>query len=476
MLKLSLALPEITLLFVLLGVLLADLYVPVTKRKFIHWVTLIGLGIVALVIWGVHEFLPAIGPSQHYAHDRLADIIKLGILTVSFFTFIYAEHYLQARNILRGEFYTLALASILGMFVLVSANSLLVIYLGLELLSLPLYALIAMQRDARLNVEAAMKYFVLGSLASAILLFGISIIYGATGFITLPEIAATVPNLILADQKLLLSVGLVFIVSGIAFKLGAVPFHMWIPDVYSGAPTIVTTFIASASKLAGIAMAIRLLDQGLGSLLADWQPLCMALALLSLVIGNVVAIVQTDIKRLLGYSAIGHMGFIFLGLFVGNAEAYSAILFYGLVYALMITAAFGLLMLLDSAGAEVQTVEDLKGLAARNPWYAFLMLIIMFSLAGIPPLAGFYAKFLVLEALAEYHSMWLVGIALFFSVIAAFYYLRIVKIMYFAEPDNPDPIVNLKPFQYAISINTLLIVLIGIIPAPLISWCMTAFI
>jgi len=469
------AFPEIFLLGVIVTVLLADLYLPISRRKIVYWLTLIGVGITAFIVWGAHTFLPETGTSRHYIHDRLGDIVKLGILFVSFFIFIYAEHYLLNRNFLRGEFYILSLSSILGMFILVSANSLLTIYLGLEVLSLPLYALVAMQRDSHFNTEAAMKYFVLGSLASAILLFGISIIYGATGYIILSEVANVIPNLIFADQQLLLAVGVVFLVAGIAFKLGAVPFHMWIPDVYSGAPTIVTTLIASASKLAGIVMAIRLLSQMLGDLAIDWQPLCMVLAILSLVIGNVVAIVQSDIKRLLGYSAIGHIGFIFLGLYVGTPEAYSAILFYGLVYAITITAAFGLLILLDNTGVEMQTVEDLKGLAARNPWYAFLMLLVMFSLAGIPPLAGFYAKFLVLQALAENHSMWLVGIALFFSVIGAFYYLRIIKIMYFAEPDNPDPIVNPKPLHYVITVNTLAILLIGIIPAPLISWCQTAF-
>jgi NADH-quinone oxidoreductase subunit N len=469
------AAPEIFLTGVIAVVLLADLYLPASRRKVIFWLTLIGIGITAFIIIGQHAFAYKIGPAGHYVHDRLGDITKLGILFVGFFIFIYAEHYLESRKILRGEFYVLSLASILGMFILVSANSLLTIYLGLELLSLPLYALIAMQRDARFNTEAAMKYFVLGSLASALLLFGISIIYGATGFILLPEIANVVPQLIFADQKLLLAVGVVFLVAGIAFKLGAVPFHMWIPDVYSGAPTIVTTLIASASKLAGIVMAIRLLSQALGDLAVDWQPLCMVLAVLSLVIGNVVAIVQNDIKRLLGYSAIGHIGFIFLGLFVGTPEAYSAILFYGLVYAVMVTAAFGLLILIENDGVEVQTVEDLKGLAARNPWYAFLMLLTMFSLAGIPPLAGFYAKFLVLQALAENHSIWLVGIALFFSVIGAFYYLRIVKIMYFAEPDNPGLIQSPKHLRYAISVNTLVILALGIIPAPLIAWCQSAF-
>lgn len=469
------AAPEIFLAGVIAIVLLADLYLPVSKRKVIFWLTLIGLGINAFIIIGQQALAYKVGPQGHYVHDILSDISKLGILFVGFFIFIYAEHYLENHKILRGEFYVLSLASILGMFVLISGNSLLTVYLGLELLSLPLYALIAMQQDARFNTEAAMKYFVLGSLASALLLFGISIIYGATGFIMLPEIAHIIPQLILADQQLLLVVGVVFLISGIAFKLGAVPFHMWIPDVYAGAPTIVTSLIASASKLAGIVMAIRLLGQALGDLALDWQPICMILALLSLVIGNVVAIVQNDIKRLLGYSAIAHIGFVFLGLLVGTPEAYSAVLFYGLVYVLMVAAVFGLLILLEHAGIEVQAVEDLKGLAARDPWYAFLMLLIMFSLAGIPPLVGFYAKFLILQSLADSHSLWLAGIALFFSVIGAFYYLRIVKIMYFAEPDNPDPIQTPKHLRYAISVNTLLILALGIVPAPLIAWCQTAF-
>jgi NADH-quinone oxidoreductase subunit N len=474
-LKLHSPYPELVMLLFIVGILFADLYLTEAKRKIFAWLPRIAIVVTALSVLGVYMFGEIIGPSGHYVHDRLADIIKLGILAVSYFIFTYAEYYLKGRHVERGEFYVLMLTSILGMMVLASASSLLVIYLGLELLSLPIYALVAMQRDAHLNTEAAMKYFVLGSLASAILLFGISIVYGATGYLTLVQIADVIPNLVLTDQKLLLAVGVVFVLGGIAFKLGAVPFHMWIPDVYAGAPTAVTALIASASKLAGLVMAIRLLHDGLQDLLMDWQPICIVLAVLSLVIGNVVAIVQNDIKRLLGYSAIGHVGFIFLGLAMGNAEGYSAILFYGLVYALMITAAFGLIMMLNHAGVEVQSVDDFKGLASRNPWYAFMMMLIMFSLAGVPPLVGFYAKFLVLQAVANADMMWLVGVALFFSVVAAFYYLRIVKVMYFSAPDNPDLITSVPSLRYAISINTLALLVLGIFPAPLIQWCQTAF-
>lgn len=476
--NLLVTMPEVTLLFVIIAVVFCDLFVPAHQRKVTYWVARMGLGITALILFGVYEFLEHVGPSGHYIHDRLGDIVKFGILAIVFMLFMYAEHYLSTRNFMRGEFYILTLVSVLGMFVLISAHSLLVVYLGVELLSLPIYALIAMQRDAHFNNEAAMKYFVLGALASALLLFGISIIYGATGYITLEQIATTIPNIVLWQQQLLLAVGMVFIFSGIAFKLGAVPFHMWIPDVYSGAPTIVTAFIASVSKMAGFVMAIRLLSDGLGALQLDWQPLCFAVAILSIVVGNIVALVQTDIKRLLGYSAISHVGFLLLGIAVGTAEGNSAALFYVMVYGFMTAAAFGLLMLLDQSGAEVQTVEDFKGLSQRSPWYAFLMLLIMFSLAGIPPLAGFYAKFLALESLAASPvdgAMWYVAIALFMSVIGAFYYLRIIKIMYFSAPDNPAEIVLPSHLRYAISINTLIMLGLGIFPAPLIIWCQTAF-
>lgn len=470
------ALPEITLLLVILGVIFADLFVSKELRsRAICWISRVGIIVTAVVLFGIYKFLPEIGPNGHYVHDRLGDIVKFAILLVGFFVLIYAEYYLSMHKFLEGEFYTLTLVSILGMMVLVSAHSFLTIYLGVELLSLPIYALIAMQRDGKLNNEAGMKYFVLGALASALLLFGISIVYGATGFITITQIANVIPNIVLFEQQMLLAVGVVFIFGGIAFKLGAVPFHMWIPDVYDGAPTAVTALIASASKLAGFVMAMRLLVEGMGALQVDWKPLCLALGILSIIVGNIVALIQNDIKRLLGYSAISHVGFLLLGIAVGNAEGYSAALFYAVIYAFMTVAAFGLIILLGQTDVEVQTIDDLKGLAVRNPWLAFLMLLVMFSLAGIPPLAGFYAKFLVLEALADSHSIWFVGVALFMSVVGAFYYLRVVKVMYFAAPDNPDKIAYPDFLRYTISLNSLLILVLGILPAPLIAWCQTAF-
>ena len=469
------ALPELALLLVIITVIFSDLFLPEQKRAAISWIARIGLIVTGVVLFGVYSLMPEVGPQGHYVHDRLADILKFAILLVSFFAFLYADFYLSKHKLLSGDFYILSLISILGMFVVVSSHSLLTLYLGIELLSLPLYALIAMQRDGTLNKEAAMKYFILGALASAILLFGISVIYGATGYITLTDIASVIPKIALFEQQVLLAVGVIFVFGGIAFKLGAVPFHMWIPDVYSGAPTAVTTLIASASKLAGFALAIRLLVVGLPDLHVDWQPICFALAILSIVIGNIVALVQSDIKRLLGYSAISHVGFLLLGIAVGNADGYSAALFYALVYAVMTAAAFGLVILLDQAGLEVQTIDDFKGLSERNPWLAFLMLLVMFSLAGIPPLAGFYAKFLVLEAVAASSSIWFVGIALFMSVVGAFYYLRVIKVMYFSAPENHDKIIYSDHLRYAISVNTLIILALGIVPAPLIAWCQTAF-
>jgi NADH-quinone oxidoreductase subunit N len=467
--------PEITLLLVIVAVIFADLFMPVAHRKVVTWIARGGLIVTAVVLFGVYKFTPLVGPSGHYVHDRLGDIVKFGILLVSFLVFLYAEYYLSMHKLLRSEFYILSLVSILGMMVLVSAHSLLTVYLGVELLSLPLYALIALQRDGHLNKEAAIKYFILGALASAILLFGISILYGATGYITLSEIAGVIPNIVLFEQQMLLAIGVVFVFAGIAFKLGAVPFHMWVPDIYDGAPTAVTALIASASKLAGFVLALRVLVTSLGDLQMDWQPLCFGVAILSIIIGNIVALVQNDVKRLLGYSAISHIGFLLLGIAVGNADGYSAALFYALVYAVMTVGAFGLIILLGHAGMEVQTIDDFKGLAVRNPWLAFLMLLVMFSLAGIPPLAGFYAKFLVLEAVAASHSMWFVGIPLFMSVVGAFYYLRVIKVMYFSAPDNPDKIIYPDSLRYAISANVLAILAIGIIPSPLIAWCQTAF-
>src|SRR5258706_2177689 len=380
---------------------------------------------------------------------------------------------------MRGEFLTLLLFALLGIMVLVSANSFLTVYLGLELLSLCLYAMVALNRDSAASTEAAMKYFVLGALASGMLLYGMSMIYGATGTLNLDEVARQIGNISHdATQRTFLVFGLVFMVSGIAFKLGVVPFHMWIPDVYHGAPTAVTLVIGTAPKLAAFAMAMRLLVNGLLDLAVDWQQMLAILAVLSIAVGNITAIAQSNLKRMLAYSTIAHMGFMLLGLLTGmvagnfrNApDAYGAAMFYMLVYVLMSAGSFGMLVFLSRKGFECENLDDLRGLSRRNPWYAFLLLVLMFSLAGVPPTVGFYAKLVVLSAAVNAGQIWLAVVAVVLSPIGAYYYLRIVKLMDFDEPKDAAPFTGqaLGP-RVLLTANGVGLLLLGLLPQPLMA-------
>jgi NADH-quinone oxidoreductase subunit N len=355
------------------------------------------------------------------------------------------------------------------MMVMISGSHFLTLYLGLELLSLSLYALVALQRDSKVATEAAMKYFVLGALASGMLLYGLSMIYGATGSLEVAKVAATLPNL--DHLNTVVVFGLVFVIAGLAFKLGVVPFHMWLPDVYQGAPTAVTLFIGSAPKIAAFAFVMRLLIDGLGGLVADWQPMLALMALLSMAIGNITAIAQTNIKRMLAYSTISHMGFLLLGFLAGSENGYSSAMFYVVVYVLMSLASFGMVLLLSRAGFEAEQLNDFKGLNRRSPWYAFLMLLVMVSMAGIPPTVGFYAKLSVLQAALQAGYLWLVVAAVLLSVIGAFYYLRIVKLMYFDEPTDTAPIQAHADMSVLLSVNALAILALGILPQPLMALC-----
>jgi len=379
------------------------------------------------------------------------------------------------------------------MMVMISANSFLTLYLGLELLSLCLYAMVALNRDSALSIEAAMKYFVLGALASGLLLYGMSMIYGATGTLTITDAAKQVANLSAsATERTFLLFGLVFVVCGLAFKLGVVPFHMWIPDVYHGAPTAVTLVIGSAPKLAAFAMAVRLLVNGLLDLAYDWQQMLVILAVLSMAIGNIAAIAQSNLKRMLAYSTIAHMGFMLLGLLSGvvgasptapgnwlnAADAYAAAMFYTIVYVLMSLGAFGMLLFLSQKGFECENLDDMRGLNQRSPWYAFVMLVLMFSLTGVPPTAGFYAKLVVISAAINAGLVWLAVVAVIFSLIGAFYYLRIVKLMYFDEvrdaPWVSGPVAGPQEMRVLLSANGLALLVLGIIPQPLMSLCFIA--
>jgi NADH-quinone oxidoreductase subunit N len=383
-----------------------------------------------------------------------------------------------------GEFYVLALFTTLGQMVMISGNNMLPIYLGLELMSLSLYALVAMRRDHAISTEASMKYFILGSLASGFMLYGISMIYGATGSLDITTIAKLVSSN--AANHTILVFGLVFVVAGMAFKLGAVPFHMWVPDVYQGSPTAVTLLLGAAPKLASFAMMIRILAIGLPQLAFDWQQMLLALAVLSLVLGNLTAIAQTNLKRMLAYSTIAQLGFVLLGMMAGvigprdamnaanAATAYSASMYYTITYVLTTLGSFGLIMMLARSGFEAEEIADFKGLAKRSPWYAVVMTVLMFSLAGVPPMMGFMAKWAVLEAVVSSGNLWLAVVAVLASLIGAFYYLRVVKVMWFDEVADASPISTPLDMRVVLSLNGILVVILGILPGPLLAACLSA--
>jgi NADH-quinone oxidoreductase subunit N len=477
------ALPEVLLLAGACVVMIADLRVKSERRTGTYAIAqcvLLLCAIATLFIQSVNGVTRLYLFNGLFISDAMSNILKLTAYGAVSMALVYARQYMLDRGLFKGEFVTLLLFGLLGMMVMISANSFLTLYLGLELLSLCLYAMVALNRDSTASTEAAMKYFVLGALASGLLLYGMSMIYGATGTLSITEVAKQVGRLSghAADHTFLVF-GLVFVVAGLAFKLGVVPFHMWIPDVYHGAPTAVTLVIGSAPKLAAFAITIRMLVNGLLDLAADWQQMLIVLSVLSMGLGNIAAIAQSNLKRMLAYSTIAHMGFMLLGLLSGvvggnwlnKDEAYAASMFYTMIYVLMTLGSFGMLLYLSSKGFECENLEDMKGLNRRNPWYAFLMLIAMFSLAGVPPTAGFYAKLSVLSAAVSAGQIWLAVVAVMFSLIGAFYYLRIVKLMYFDEPLDATPVVGHRDMRLLLSANGLALLAIGIIPQPLMSLC-----
>jgi NADH-quinone oxidoreductase subunit N len=404
-----------------------------------------------------------------FVDDPMADVLKLMIYLSTSLMLIYTRTYITLRGMFRGEFYALVLFAVAGMMIMVSGQHFLTLYMGLELLSLCLYALVAMDRDNARAAEAAMKYFVLGALASGMLLYGMSMLYGATGSLNISEVASSLLNGV--QNRPVLVLGLVFIVAGLAFKLGAVPFQMWVPDVYEGSPTAVTLFIGSVTKLAAFALVIRLLVQGLFVLAIDWQGMLIIMAVLSIVIGNITAIAQTSLKRMLAYSTISHVGFLLYGIMSAGINGFASAMFYIVSYVLMTLAGFGIILLLSRKGFEADQLDDLKGLNQRSPWYAFLMLITMFSMAGVPPTLGFYAKFAVLQAALQAGMVWLVVFAVLMAVIGAFYYLRIVKLMYFDEPKDKAAIKSTPEMRWALSLNALALLGLGLMPQSLMNLC-----
>ncbi|BAK75462.1 NADH dehydrogenase (ubiquinone), N subunit [Pseudogulbenkiania sp. NH8B] len=464
--------PEIFLISALSVILLLDLFISDAKRGITYGLSLLTLaGTAALQVYTFEPYAQYT-LSNMFVADPLASLVKLAMYGATAMILVYSRQYAADRDMFKGEFFTLALFALFGMNVMVSASHFLSLYMGLELLSLSLYALIALQRDSVPATEAAMKYFVLGALASGLLLYGMSMVYGATGTLEIAAIAKAIHGG--SANQLLLVFGLVFLVAGLAFKLGAVPFHMWIPDVYQGSPTAITLMIGAAPKLAAFVFIFRILVQGLDGLTGDWQSMLAIMAVLSMAIGNITAIAQTNLKRMLAYSTISHMGFLLLGLLAGNEQGYSSALFYAVTYVLTTLASFGVIMALSRAGFECDKLEDLKGLNSRNSWYAALMLLTMFSLAGIPPLVGFYAKFAVIKAIVDIGLVKLAVFAVAMSLIGAFYYLRVVKHMYFDEVQDTSPIVVRGDMQLVLSLNALALLVLGVLPERLIEICVEA--
>ncbi len=461
------ALPEIFVLSMACFILIVDLFLTDTNRHISYLLTqatLVGAAVLTL-----HGFSPVAVYTFNnmFVADPLAGIVKLAIYGLTFFVLVYSRGYLRARGMYRGEYFVLALFGVVGMMVMTSATHFLTLYLGLELLSLSQYAMVAFQRDSSRATEAAMKYFVLGALASGMLLYGMSMLYGITGSLDIPIVRQKIATM--SPDNVILIFGLVFIVVGLAFKLGAVPFHMWIPDVYDGAPTSVTLYIGTMPKLAAFAMIIRLLVGGLQGLSGSWQGMLIIMAVLSMGIGNVVAIAQTSIKRMLAYSTISHMGFFLLGIISAGPAGYSAAMFYMLVYATMSLGGFGMVILLSRAGFEADRLEDFRGLNQRSPWHAFIMLVLMFSMAGVPPTAGFYAKLLVFQSIVNAGLVWLAVVGVLFSVVGAFYYLRVVKLMYFDAPTDNAPIKVDPDLQLMMGINGVAMIAITPWVGPLIN-------
>jgi len=466
------ALPEVFILGMAMFILLADLFLKQSNRIAIYGLAQFTLLGAAFVTVSTHSAGVAYAFTGMFVDDAMADVLKLMIYLGTSVIFVYSRQYIQQRDMFRGEFYALVLFALVGMMIMVSGQNMLTLYVGLELLSLSLYALVALDRDNARATEAAMKYFVLGALASGMLLYGMSMIYGMTGSLNIVEISHALTGV--GNTHPVLVLGLVFIVAGLAFKLGAVPFQMWVPDVYEGSPTAVTMLIGSVPKLAAFAFVIRMLVQALPELRVDWQQMLLFMAVLSIIVGNVTAIAQTNIKRMFAYSTISHVGFMLYGLMSVSMNGFVFAMFYLACYVLMTLAGFGMILLLSRKGFEAEQLDDFKGLNQRSPWHAFLMLIVMFSMAGIPPTLGFYAKFSVLQAALEAGFLWFVVFAVVMACIGAFYYLRVVKLMYFDEPIDHSPISAPLDMRIVLGVNAFGLLVIGLMPEKLMQLCIYA--
>lgn len=480
---------EIFLLVAASAILLIDMFLSEAKRSITYYLSLATLFVCGVLTYADYSAGSTVYTfSNMFVSDPMSNLLKLFTYLAVGITLIYSRQYATERGMLSGnlggEFYVLALFAMLGQMIMISGNNMLAIYLGLELMSLSLYALVALRRDHAVSTEAAMKYFILGALASGFLLYGMSMLYGATGSLDLGEVSKAASSG--TANHTILVFGIVFMVAGLAFKLGVVPFHMWVPDVYQGSPTAVTLLLGGAPKLAAFAICMRLLVEGLLPMAIDWQQMLMVLAVLSLAIGNLTAIAQTNIKRMLAYSTIAQMGFVMLGLMAGvvatvaapdtsnGATAYSSAMYYSITYVLTTLGSFGLVMMLARSGFEAEELNDFKGLAKRSPWFASVMTVLMFSLAGVPPMMGFAAKFSVLQAVLASGQVWLAIVAVMFSLIGAFYYLRVVKVMWFDEATDKEALAVPFDMRVALSVNGVAIIALGILPGALLGACLTA--
>ncbi|MCH8866616.1 MAG: NADH-quinone oxidoreductase subunit NuoN [Proteobacteria bacterium] len=464
------AAPEMTLLGLICVVLIADLFVDDEHRMLTFWMTIVSLLITMWVLLATAPLGRIVLFDGSYVSDPLSQILKVAAVGFVAIAFLYARDYLRANDLHKGEYYILGLLGLLGMMIMISANSMLTMYLGLETLALSQYALVAMDRKNPVAAESAMKYFVLGAIASGALLYGISWVYGVTGELKFDEIALAIasdPSL----NSLPLWFGIAFLIVGIAFKFGAVPFHMWLPDVYEGARTPVTLYIASAPKFAALALTLRILVDGLGDLHDVWSDMIMVVAVLSLLVGNIIAIAQSNIKRMLGYSTIAHIGFILIAVFCGTGKGYAAALFYTLTYVLAVAGAFGIVILLSRRGYEAENLSDFKGLNARSPWFALMMMFIMLSLTGIPPFIGFFGKLNVIDAVLSSGFTGLAILMVLASVVGAFYYLRVIWYMYFEGTDERAVLQASADTRLVLSLNGVAVLALGIVPGWLWALC-----
>lgn len=469
MMNLAHAAPEIFLTAAICAVLIVDVFLKDEQRHITYLLSMLAIIGTAVVSAMFAVNSPVLAFNGSYITDPASLVLKMTAYLAVAVVFLYSRNYLKTVGLFKGEFFVLGLFGLLGIMVMISAHNLLTMYLGLELLSLSQYALVAFNRDSATSSESAMKYFVLGAIASGTLLYGISMLYGVTG--TIDFTGLTQHLAALQGMSLPAVLGVVFVVVGIAFKFGAVPFHMWLPDVYEGAPTPVTLYIGSAPKIAAFALTWRILIDGLMPMQSSWQQMLIVLCVLSLSIGNVVAIVQTNIKRMLAYSTISHVGFILMGFIAGTEEGLRAAMFYTITYVPMAAGAFGMVILLSRKGFEAERLEDFKGLNARSPWFAFVMLMIMFSMAGVPPFVGFYGKLVVLGSVIDAHLTWLAAYGVLLAVVGAYYYLRVVWYMYFSEPVDEAPLVAPRDLRLVVSANGLGLLALGLFPGALLDLC-----